>query len=50
LERRVRLMHPGVVALFVKPQSPGGFKETNERRYGKLGSSAGEISPTLADR
>jgi cation diffusion facilitator family transporter len=50
LERRVRLMHPGVVALFVKPQSPGGFKETNERRYGKLGSSAGEIPPTLADR
>ena len=50
LENRVRLMHPAVVALFVKPQSPGGFKETNERRYGKLGSSAGEIPPTLADR
>jgi cation diffusion facilitator family transporter len=50
LEHRVRLMHPGIVALFVKPQSSGGFKETDERRYGKLGSSAGEISPTSPDR
>jgi cation diffusion facilitator family transporter len=34
LERRVRRMHPAVVALFVKPQSPEGYKETIARRYG----------------
>jgi divalent metal cation (Fe/Co/Zn/Cd) transporter len=34
LERRVRLTHPAVTALFVKPQSPEGYKETQERRFG----------------
>jgi cation diffusion facilitator family transporter len=34
LERRIRLLHPAVVALFVKPQSPEGYQETIERRYG----------------
>jgi cation diffusion facilitator family transporter len=34
LERSVRRMHPEVVALFVKPQSPGGFKETIADRFG----------------
>jgi cation diffusion facilitator family transporter len=34
LERRVRLSHPEVVAVFVKPQSPEGFKATAERRFG----------------
>jgi cation diffusion facilitator family transporter len=34
LERRVRLKHPAVVALFVKPQSSERFKETIEQRYG----------------
>jgi hypothetical protein len=34
LERRVRLAHPEVIALFVKPQSPGGFKESVSRRFG----------------
>ena len=33
LERRIRLKHPAVVALFVKPQSPEGYKETVARRY-----------------
>ena len=33
LERRIRLKHPAVVALFVKPQSPEGYKETIARRY-----------------
>jgi hypothetical protein len=37
LERRVRLAHPEVVALFVKPQSPGGFKESVSRRFGVRG-------------
>ena len=36
LERCVRLSHPEVVAVFVKPQSPEGFKETVTRRFGKL--------------
>jgi cation diffusion facilitator family transporter len=36
LERRVRLTHPEVVAVFVKPQSPEGFKETAERRFGSI--------------
>jgi cation diffusion facilitator family transporter len=35
LEYRIRLNHPAVVALFVKPQSPEGYKETIERRYGR---------------
>ena len=34
LERCVRLSHPEVVAVFVKPQSPEGFKATAERRFG----------------
>jgi divalent metal cation (Fe/Co/Zn/Cd) transporter len=34
LERRVRLSHPEVIAVFVKPQSPEGFKATAERRFG----------------
>ena len=35
LERRVRLSHPEVAAVFVKPQSPEGFRETAARRFGK---------------
>ena len=35
LERCVRLSHPEVVAVFVKPQSPEGFRETAARRFGK---------------
>ena len=35
LERSVRLSHPEVVAVFVKPQSPEGFRETAARRFGK---------------
>lgn len=38
LERCVRLSHPEVVAVFVKPQSPEGFKETVKRRFGKINS------------
>ncbi|MEO8499817.1 MAG: cation diffusion facilitator family transporter [Vicinamibacteria bacterium] len=34
LERRVRLKHPAVTALFVKPQSPEGYRETLARRFG----------------
>jgi cation diffusion facilitator family transporter len=36
LERCVRLSHPEVVAVFVKPQSPEGFKETATRRFGRI--------------
>jgi cation diffusion facilitator family transporter len=35
LERCVRLSHPEVVAVFVKPQSPEGFKEAAARLFGK---------------
>jgi divalent metal cation (Fe/Co/Zn/Cd) transporter len=38
LERCVRLSHPEVVAIFVKPQSPEGFKETVTRRFGNINS------------
>ena len=34
LERRVRHLHPTVIALFVKPQSSGGFKDAIGHRYG----------------
>jgi cation diffusion facilitator family transporter len=34
LEQRVRQLYPEVVALFVKPQSVAGFKETIGRRFG----------------
>jgi cation diffusion facilitator family transporter len=34
LERRVCQLHPEVVAFFVKPQSPSGFKETIGARFG----------------
>jgi cation diffusion facilitator family transporter len=35
LERRLRAAHPEVTAIFVKPQSRGGFKEAAERRQEK---------------
>lgn len=35
LERRVRHLHPAVIALFVKPQSSIGYRDTIARRYGK---------------
>ena len=35
LERCVRLSHPQVVAVFVKPQSPEGFKASAARRCGR---------------
>jgi cation diffusion facilitator family transporter len=35
LERRVRRLHPEVIALFVKPQSPGGFREMIAGRFGQ---------------
>jgi len=34
LEDRIRAKHPAVVALFVKPQSSEGYKQTIKRRYG----------------
>ncbi len=37
LERCVRLSHPEVAAVFVKPQSPEGFRESATRRFGKSG-------------
>jgi cation diffusion facilitator family transporter len=37
LERRLRHMHPTVIALFVKPQSSSGYKQGFARRHGKLG-------------
>ena len=35
LERRVRRLHPTVIALFVKPQSSSGYSDAIARRYGK---------------
>jgi cation diffusion facilitator family transporter len=37
LERRVRRAHPVVIALFVKPQSSAGYKDTIIRRFGTRG-------------
>jgi cation diffusion facilitator family transporter len=37
LENRIRLKHPAVVALFVKPQSSEGYKTTIAQRYGLPG-------------
>jgi cation diffusion facilitator family transporter len=34
LERRVRHLHPAVIALFVKPQSSSAYKDTLARRFG----------------
>ena len=39
LENRIRLKHPEVVAIFVKPQSAERFRETVERRYGVSGDA-----------
>lgn len=35
LERRVRHLHPAVIAVFVKPQSSSGYNEMILRHYGK---------------
>jgi cation diffusion facilitator family transporter len=37
LERRLRQLHPTVIAMFVKPQSSGDFKESIGRRYASSG-------------
>jgi hypothetical protein len=56
LERRVRLKHPAVVALFVKPQSSERFKEPlngvmartmEHSRYGHRNSVAGISWPRI---
>jgi hypothetical protein len=36
LERRLRHAHPTVIALFVKPQSPSGYRDAVARRHGKM--------------
>lgn len=36
LERRLRHAHPAVIALFVKPQSPGGYQDAVTTHRGKL--------------
>jgi len=36
LERRVRALHPAVIAVFVKPQSSIGYQDTIARRYGNV--------------
>jgi hypothetical protein len=35
LEQRVRERHPQVLALFVKPQTQGGFERNLRARYGR---------------
>jgi len=40
LERRVRAAHRAVIAVFVKPQSAAGFRETLEQRRRTQGDSA----------
>ena len=35
LERRVRHLHPAVIAVFVKPQSSSGYKDALAQRFGK---------------
>jgi cation diffusion facilitator family transporter len=37
LERRLRHLHPAIIALFVKPQSSSGFKDAIMRRFGSVG-------------
>jgi cation diffusion facilitator family transporter len=37
LERRLRHLHPAVIALFVKPQSSSAFKDAVVRRFGNVG-------------
>jgi hypothetical protein len=37
LEERVRAACPEVVALFIKPQTPGRFEQLRSRRFGKRG-------------
>ena len=39
LERRLRHAHPTVIALFVMPQSPSGYRDTVARRQGKMNVS-----------
>jgi cation diffusion facilitator family transporter len=34
LEDRVRAAHPAIVALFIKPQTPGRFRQARRRRFG----------------
>ena len=35
IERKIRAIHPEVVTLFVKPQTPVAFRETVRRRFGE---------------
>jgi cation diffusion facilitator family transporter len=42
LERRIRQAHPGVVGLFVKPQTDESYRESMRRRFGEAGAAAPE--------
>jgi cation diffusion facilitator family transporter len=41
LEERVRAAHPDVVALFIKPQRPGRFREARRSRFGPARHQSG---------
>ena len=36
LERRVQQLHPDVIAVFIKPQSAAGYRDTIARRYARV--------------
>ena len=44
VERRVREAHPEVRTVFVKPQTPGTYREIVRRRYGEGESAGGDES------
>ena len=46
LERCIRMKHPAVVVLFVKPQSPEGYKQTIALRYGMPVDEPAPATPT----
>jgi hypothetical protein len=33
LEERIRAAHPDIVNLFIKPQTPGRFKEAHQQQF-----------------
>ncbi|MEO6279783.1 cation diffusion facilitator family transporter [Roseateles sp.] len=43
IERQIRIAHPEVVTLFIKPQTAAAFKETVRRRFGEQPAALGLI-------
>ena len=49
IERQLRQLHPGVVSVFIKPQSSAGYREAAARHIATQALQSGKIQSTAPD-